>query len=106
MMADFVQIVTTLPSRAEADRLARVLVERRLAACVQVSGPIASTYRWQGAIEAGEEWVCTAKCRAGRFDDVAAVISSLHPYETPEVLATPIVAAAPRYLTWLDAELA
>ncbi|MGH7757607.1 MAG: divalent-cation tolerance protein CutA, partial [Vulcanimicrobiaceae bacterium] len=79
----YVQIVTTTATREDAERIARALVERRLAACVQIDGPIVSHYRWQGAVEAGSEWRCAIKTRAALFDTVAAAIRELHPYEVP-----------------------
>ena len=75
--------MTTTNAREDAERLARDLVERRLAACVQVLGPISSTYRWQGAVESAEEWLCLIKTTAARFDAVGAHIDTSHGYETP-----------------------
>ena len=63
-MADHIQVFTTTGSEQEAERIAAALVERRLAACVQVIGPIASRYRWQGEVEAAREWLCLAKTEA------------------------------------------
>jgi periplasmic divalent cation tolerance protein len=101
----YVQIVTTAPSREEADRIARTLVQRRLAACAQISGPIDSTYRWQGAIESSREWVCAAKTRRERFDDVARAIRECHSYTVPEILAFPIAEGSADYLAWIDAQV-
>ena len=101
----YVQIVTTTPSREEADRIAQMLVQRRLAACAQISGPIDSTYRWQGAIESSREWVCTAKTRRERFDAVACAIRECHSYTVPEIIAFPIADGSADYLAWLDAEV-
>ncbi len=78
----------------------------RLAACVQVLGPITSTYRWQGKIETGSEWLCVVKSREERYDELERAIRSLHPYEVPEILATPVTAGNPAYLAWLEAETA
>ena len=79
--------------------------EDRLAACVQVLGPINSTYRWQGKIETAQEWQCVAKTRAELFARVEEAIVRLHPYEVPEILAVPIEAASEDYLDWLDSEV-
>jgi periplasmic divalent cation tolerance protein len=97
-----IQILTAAPSRDAGEAIGGMLVERRLAACVQVVGPIASTYRWQGAIERAEEWLCLIKTTRERFDAVADAIRAAHPYETPEIIATPIVAGDAAYLRWLD----
>ncbi len=74
-----------------------------MAACVQVAGPIASTYRWQGAIETSQEWLCLAKTMKANYEALEAAIRELHPYEVPEILAFPIVAAHQAYLEWLAA---
>ncbi len=104
-MAAYIQISTSLPSPAAAEQLARHLVEQRLAACVQVSGPITSTYRWQGQIETGQEWICTAKTSAQAFDRVAESIRGSHPYDVPEIIATPLIAVSDGYAAWLEQEL-
>ncbi len=105
-MTDYIEVVTTIDKRSGAEELARALVEERLAACVQVRGPIQSTYRWKGQIETAEEWQCVAKSRADLFDRVDRAIRRLHPYEVPEILALPIAAASQSYLSWMAEELA
>ncbi|HEV2857790.1 MAG TPA: divalent-cation tolerance protein CutA [Solirubrobacterales bacterium] len=101
-MSDHVQVLTTAGSEEEAGRIAALLVERRLAACVQVTGPIVSRYRWQGAIEEEREWQCLAKTTAGAYERVEAAIREVHSYDEPEVIATPIVAGSAGYLAWID----
>lgn len=101
-MAEHLQVLTTAGSEQEAEALATALVERRLAACVQVIGPVASTYRWQGEVERAREWQCLAKTRADRYPEVEAAIRELHSYDEPEIVATPIVAGSPGYLRWID----
>ena len=101
MPSEPVQVTTTVPSREAADWLARVLVEERLAACVQVQGPIASTYRWEGAVEQATEWYCHAKTTRSRIDQVSARILELHSYVTPEIVAVPLVGGLPAYLGWI-----
>lgn len=98
------QVQTTLPTRDQAERLARRLVEARLAACVQVLGPIASTYRWEGAIESAQEWLCVIKAPRAAFEPLAAAIRAEHPYETPEILAVDVVDGDGDYLAWAEAE--
>jgi periplasmic divalent cation tolerance protein len=97
-------VFTTAPTREGAIRIAGALVERRLAACVQVSGPITSVYCWQGMTENAAEWLCLVKTRQERYDEVERTIRELHSYETPEIVATPIVAGSPAYLQWLNDE--
>ena len=103
-MTDAIQVVTTAGSQDEAQRIAEALVGDRLAACVQVSGPIRSTFHWKGQTETEEEWHCVAKTRAGLFESVEQAIRQAHSYDVPEILAVPIVAAGNDYLAWLKAE--
>ncbi len=100
-MTDYVQVLTTTGSEEEAEVIATALVEGRLAACVQVVGPIVSRYRWQGKIEREREWQCLAKTEAALYDTVEAAIRRVHSYDEPEILATPIVAGSPGYLAWI-----
>jgi periplasmic divalent cation tolerance protein len=104
-MADYLQVLTTAGSEDEAERISAALVERRLAACVQVLGPIASRYRWQGEIETAEEWMCVAKTEASRYAELEAAIRDLHSYDEPEIVATPIVAGSQGYLDWIGKSL-
>ncbi len=101
----FIQVVTTTPSRLIARRVARALVDRRLAACTQLVGPIESIYRWQGKVETAREWLCLIKTTRARLLDVAATVASLHPYDTPEIVAVPIAAGSKRYLDWVAASV-
>ena len=95
------QVTTTLPDRAAAEQLAARVVEERLAACAQVLGPVASTYRWQGTVEQAEEWYCHCKTTAARFPALRDRIRELHPYDVPEIIAVPITDADPAYLAWI-----
>lgn len=101
-MAEYLQVLTTVASEEEAERLGEALVERRLAACVQVVGPISSRYRWQGKVETAREWICLAKTEAARYPEVEAAIGELHSYDEPEIVATPIVAGNAGYLDWVS----
>jgi len=104
-MGEYLQVSTTTSSQEEARRIAVSLLERRLAACVQVLGPIESHYRWQGEVAEETEWLCLAKTEASRFAEVEAAIEELHSYEEPELIATPIVAGSSGYLAWIDESL-
>ncbi|MFF9017458.1 divalent-cation tolerance protein CutA [Streptomyces sp. NPDC014870] len=97
-------VLTTTDSPAKAQELARGAVEARLAACAQVSGPVTSVYHWRKAIETEEEWQVLFKTTEARYDELEAHILAAHDYETPEVLATPVVRASAAYLAWLEAE--
>jgi periplasmic divalent cation tolerance protein len=105
-MSEYIAVVTTTGRREDAEAIAQRLVADRLAACVQVLGPIRSTYHWQGRIETAEEWQCWAKSRGELYAAIEQAIGRLHPYEVPEILALPILAGSAAYLAWLDAELA
>lgn len=98
------QVSTTLATRPAAAELAAVLVEERLAACVQVIGPVESVYRWKGAVEHTTEWLCLAKTAEPRLEALVDRVRSLHPYEQPEIIAVPITGADPGYLEWLRRE--
>ncbi len=103
-MNTYIQISTTTETKEQAQKIARYLVEQKLAACVQISGPIESTYRWKGKVETASEYLCLIKTRTSLFKKVEAAIKKLHPYETPEIIATPIVKGSREYLNWLDDE--
>ena len=104
-MSDLLQITTTTGTREVAERIAAELVDLRLAGCVQVSGPIQSTYRWQGKVENAEEWLCTAKSSRAKLPAIQELLKRLHPYELPELVATPIVDGSESYLNWLAEQL-
>jgi periplasmic divalent cation tolerance protein len=101
MAASYVQVTTTTDSRKEAAELAKSAVAGRLAACAQLVGPIASTYWWEGEIESAEEWMVLFKTTADRFEDLAAQIAERHSYDSPEIIATPVVAGSAEYLAWV-----
>jgi periplasmic divalent cation tolerance protein len=104
-MTTFIQIITTTEERADAEIIARTLVEQRLAACVQIEGPVFSAYWWKGRMERAEEWRCLVKSRLDLFSEVERAIRTIHPYETPEIIATVIAAGSDDYLKWLNDEL-
>ena len=101
-MTDKRIVLTTAASKAEAQRIARSLVERKLAACVNVVGPIESVYRWKGAVEAAEEFLCIAKTTAAATEAVQAAIKELHSYELPECVVLTIEAGGEEYLAWIS----
>jgi periplasmic divalent cation tolerance protein len=104
-MTEFLQVTTTVGTRQDAERIAAQLVEQRLAGCVQINGPIQSTYRWQGAVETTEEWTCVAKTCNLQFAAIERLLADLHPYDVPELVATPITAGSDAYLKWLKEQL-
>jgi periplasmic divalent cation tolerance protein len=104
-MTDKIVVFNTCASADEAEKIARHLVEARLAACVNVCAGVRSFYRWQGAIEDAGEWLLIIKSSRDRFESLRAELERLHTYDVPEVVAIPIVDGSPNYLNWLDQEL-
>jgi periplasmic divalent cation tolerance protein len=100
-MTDCIVVFVTAGSEAEAETIARALVEERLAACVNILPPIRSIYRWEGKVADDQEWLLFIKTRAQRFSAVEARVKALHSYQVPEVIALPIVQGAEGYLRWL-----
>ena len=104
-MAEYIQLFTTTESRDDAEIISREVVEKRLAACAQVLGPITSTYWWKEEVEKTEEWLCIMKSRRDLFHALEETIKGIHPYEVPEIVAVPIVLGSPSYLEWLGQEI-
>ncbi|MFG3494012.1 divalent-cation tolerance protein CutA [Streptomyces sp. NPDC047928] len=99
-------VLTTTDSAAKAEELARGAVEARLAACAQISGPVTSVYRWQGAVETAPEWQVLFKTAETTYDALEAYILRVHDYDTPEIIATPVVRGSAAYLEWVARETA
>lgn len=104
-MSDHVLVVTTTDSQEEAQAIGRHLIEHRLAACVQVLGPVESMYWWQEKIESAQEWQCIAKSRQDLFGSMESAIRKMHSYDVPEILAFPIVEGSGPYLAWMQEQL-
>ena len=96
--------LSTCPDAAAAGRIARALVDERLAACVNILPGLRSVYRWQGTVETGDEVMLLAKTVPGRLDALTARIAELHPYELPEVVAVETSGGLPAYLDWIAHE--
>ena len=92
----------TAANSDEATRIAEMLVERKLAACVQVLPPMTSIYVWKGDVQRESEILLVAKSTRAKFDELEASVRAIHSYETPEIIALPIVAGSPSYLSWLS----
>ncbi|HTT10450.1 MAG TPA: divalent-cation tolerance protein CutA [Burkholderiaceae bacterium] len=103
-MSEPLLILTNCPDAATAERIARTLVEQRLAACANLLAPVQSTYRWEGAIERAVETPLLIKSTRERYPEVEAAIRTLHPYSVPEIIAVPIVAGFGPYLRWIEGE--
>lgn len=97
-------VITNLPSRESAEKLAAQLVEGQLAACVNLLAPCRSTYRWQGKLQHDEEYPLLIKTTRDRYAALEAAIQAGHPYELPEIIAVPITTGLPAYLDWVESE--
>lgn len=97
-------VYITASSPEEADGIARTLVERRLAACVNILGPIRSVYRWEGTIENATEIALLAKTEDDRLSDLIETVRGLHSYSVPCIVAVPITAGNPDFIDWIHAE--
>jgi periplasmic divalent cation tolerance protein len=101
MKNKYIQVVTTISCKVGAEKIAKFLINKRLAACIQILGPIKSIYRWKGKIEIAKEWVCVIKTRTSLYKKVEAAIKKIHPYEVPEIISVPIALASKDYLKWI-----
>ena len=103
-MTEFIQVSTPIDKKEDAERISKAIVENRLAACVQVSGPIRSIYWWKDNLEENDEWLLVMKTRRELYPRLEQAIKNFHPYEVPEIIAVPIVEGSRDYLAWLEKE--
>jgi periplasmic divalent cation tolerance protein len=104
-MTDKIIVFSTCGSADEGRKLALLLVEKRVAACVTIIPGAQSVYHWQGKIEESAEWLLMIKTRRDLFDALKIELQAMHSYQTPEIVAVPVVAGLESYLAWLDREL-
>lgn len=104
-MTEYIQVVTSVEKRNQAEKIAGTLLEKRMCACVQVVGPVSSFFWWEGKIDSSSEYLCFIKSKESYFAELESEIKAIHPYEVPEILALPIQAGSDDYLNWLAAEL-
>lgn len=101
-MTDKIVVLVTCGSQREARKIARTLVDRRLAACVnQIGAPLSSLYRWKGHVESAKEFLLMIKTTKKRFASLQAAIVELHSYDAPEIIALPVMEGSPEYLEWI-----
>ena len=98
-------VLTNLPDRAAAERLAGLLIDQELAACVNILAPCRSVYRWKGAVQHEEEHPMLIKTTAERYPALEQALRAAHPYELPEIIAVPIERGLPAYLAWVAGEI-
>lgn len=101
MEKEYVMATTTTPSGESADKIALALVQKRLAACVQIVEPITSYYRWEGSIQKDREYLLIIKTLKKHIPEISRSLSQIHPYEVPELIAVPVVSGSTDYLSWL-----
>lgn len=103
-MKKYIQITTTVSKFDEVKIIADNILDKKIAACVQIIGPIKSLYWWKNKKENEEEWICLIKTKKQLFKKIEKLIKDLHPYELPEIIATPIINGSKEYLRWIDYE--
>ena len=101
-MSEFIIVFVTCGSEDEALKIARALVEEKLAACANMVSPLRSIYRWEGKICDEKEWLLVIKTRQSLFEDLAKRVKAIHSYSVPEIIALPIAEGLPAYLTWIS----
>jgi periplasmic divalent cation tolerance protein len=102
MPSPFLIVLTTLPKRSDARRLSKLLLEKKLAACVNLLGPADSSFWWKGKIDQAREYLLLIKTRASSFSKLRRLLEKHHPYDVPEIVALPIVKGNPSYLKWIE----
>ena len=103
-MTPAIVVLVTVGSEQEAETIATALLEERLAACVNVTSPIRSLYRWEGRIADDREWQMVIKTQARLFEALAARVRALHSYDVPEIIALPVLAGTTDYVDWIQNE--
>ena len=98
----YIQVFTTIDSKVRAETLAKTLLEKRIAGCIQIIGPITSIYWWNNKIEREKEWILLIKSREKNYKKIERTIKEIHPYQIPEIIAVPIISGSRNYLNWLD----
>ena len=105
IMTEYIQVLTTVEHKADAENIAKNLVEKRLAACVQILGPLTSYFHWQGKLDSAAEYICLIKSRDDLFAELETEIISMHPYDVPEIIVTQVTKGSKDYLNWMASEL-
>lgn len=104
-MENYIQVITTVDDKEDAQRLARAIVEKRLAACVQIIGPVSSVYWWEDNIVEEPEHICLIKSRENLYPELEQLIMEEHSYEIPEILVVPVLKGSDGYFSWMEKEL-
>jgi periplasmic divalent cation tolerance protein len=104
MGARYLQVSTTVAKKADANKIATILINERLAACVQIM-PVHSAYRWKGKLVNTKELLCIIKTDSGHYKKVERRLKEIHPYDLPEIVAVPYAAGSPEYLKWVSGQI-
>lgn len=104
-MSEYMQVFVTIDDELKAVEIAEKIVEKRLAACVQITGPVTSVYRWEGKLNKDKEWLLIFKSSGKLYDELEGEIKRLHTYDVPEILALPVEKGNKDYFNWLNREL-
>lgn len=102
MSLNYLLIISSCPDRAVAEKIAHYLIDQKLAACVNITSPVTSIYRWEGVRESAEELMLLIKTPSEHYTLVESAIKQQHPYELPEIIAVPLERGEPQYLSWID----
>ena len=103
-MLEFILVLTTVPNKATAEEISRLVVREGLAACATITGVCTSLYWWKNEISQDEEFLLIIKTKASLYAELEEKIKEIHPYEVPEILALPLIQGLPEYLNWIDKE--
>ena len=104
-MSDVLLVRCTFPDSGQARQIGTALVERQLAACVNILPPVTSIYRWEGETQQATEWLLFIKTSSPQFENLKLELARIHPYEVPELIAVPILDGAAPYLAWMEESL-
>ena len=98
----YIQVITTVETRDDAERIALHLTKKRLAACVQILGPITSIYWWKNKIEKSNEYLLLIKSKKELYSEIEAGIKQVHPYDVPEIIAVQVIQGFEKYFNWIN----
>ena len=101
----YIQISTTVLKKSDAEKIAKILSEKKLSVCTQIVGPIMSVYKWKGKLEKSKEWLCLIKTKITLYKKIEKTIKNIHPYKLPEIIVIPIIKGSQEYLEWIDKEI-
>ncbi len=105
MYPEFIVVITTTSQKEDANKIAKTLLAKKLAGCIQIIGPMTSHYYWENEICQDDEWMCLIKSSKQNYEAIETTIQKIHPYDVPEIITLPIIAGSKGYLNWLSLQL-